>query len=235
MLEITIINVVCFYILLILTDLIITVKIGVSIISYVRSIKMCKVVSLIINKKLIYLFTAFFRIGILGYGGGPSFIPLIYIEIVRRYCWMTDDEFNNVLAIGNTLPGPIATKIAGFVGWKLAGFGGMLVSLSALVLPTALAVIILLTSMAALQDLPWVQGMRKSVPSVIGVMLGLVVYQFMDKSTKELGWLKSFFIFIISLIMIGVFNIHPGLIIFVIVAVALLWPVGNYEGEGREN
>ncbi len=53
------------------------------------------------------LFLTFFRIGILGYGGGPSFIPLVYLEVVKNNKWMSADEFNDVLAIGNTLPGPI--------------------------------------------------------------------------------------------------------------------------------
>lgn len=52
----------------------------------------------------------FFKAGMLGYEG-PSSIPLIQKEVVERYDWMSDEEFSDVLAMGNTLPGPIAPKI----------------------------------------------------------------------------------------------------------------------------
>ncbi len=58
------------------------------------------------------IFLAFFRVGMLGYGGGPASIPLVHKEVVDHYKWMTDEEFGDVLALGNTLPGPIVTKLA---------------------------------------------------------------------------------------------------------------------------
>lgn len=73
-------------------------------------------------KKLIDVFSAFFRIGLFGFGGGPTMIPLVHNEVVVRYKWMDKDEFSNVLAIGNTLPGPIATKMAGYIGYKVSGY-----------------------------------------------------------------------------------------------------------------
>ena len=44
------------------------------------------------------------RTGILGYGGGPSVIPLIRYEAVTRYKWVSDEEFGEILAIANALP-----------------------------------------------------------------------------------------------------------------------------------
>lgn len=58
------------------------------------------------------LFLAFFIPGILGYGGGPASIPLVEHEVVENYEWMTTQEFSEVVALGNSLPGPIATKMA---------------------------------------------------------------------------------------------------------------------------
>ncbi|MEC8936205.1 MAG: chromate transporter, partial [Pseudomonadota bacterium] len=48
------------------------------------------------------LFWAFFRVGIFGFGGGPAMIPLVRAEVVTRHQWLTDEEFADVLAIGNT-------------------------------------------------------------------------------------------------------------------------------------
>lgn len=65
---------------------------------------------------ILFLFWAFFLSNLLGYGGGPASIPLNYEEIVNHFHWMTNEGFSNMLALANALPGPIATKIAAYVG-----------------------------------------------------------------------------------------------------------------------
>ncbi|ADI28237.1 Chromate transporter [Geobacillus sp. C56-T3] len=45
-----------------------------------------------------HLFLAFFRVGMLGYGGGPSSIPLVRAEVVAKYRWMADEEFAEIAA-----------------------------------------------------------------------------------------------------------------------------------------
>lgn len=56
----------------------------------------------------------------LGYGGGPGSIPLIHKEVVDKYEWMSDEDFGDLLALANTLPGPIATKLAGYIGHRVS-------------------------------------------------------------------------------------------------------------------
>ncbi len=69
----------------------------------------------------LHLFLAFFIPGLIGFGGGPSTIPLIQKEVVDHYQMMTLKEYSSVIAIGNIFPGPIATKLAGYIGYELAG------------------------------------------------------------------------------------------------------------------
>ena len=104
------------------------------------------------------IFIAFFRSGMLGFGGGPSSIPLIHKEVVGTFKWMNDDEFSNVVALGNTLPGPINTKMAGYIGYRVGGMIGLLVALVAGVLPTVLLMLALLTSFNQFKDNPRYKG-----------------------------------------------------------------------------
>ena len=60
-----------------------------------------------------HLFLAFFIPGILGYGGGPASIPLVEHEVVGNYEWMSTQEFSEVVAIGKSLPCPLAARAAG--------------------------------------------------------------------------------------------------------------------------
>lgn len=171
------------------------------------------------------LFLAFFRSGMLGYGGGPSSIPLVHKEVVGKYKWMNDEEFGDVLALGNTLPGPIATKMAGYIGYRVAGIMGLFVALLATILPTIILMILLLTSLREFKDQPWVQGMTKGVIPVVAVMLAVLTWQFFDSSKKGLGLKLSLFHIFAGVILLQFLGVHPGIIIGALLAYALFGPL----------
>ena len=85
--------------------------------------------------EIIALFVAFAKVGILGYGGGHSMIPLIQFEAVDNYRWLSFEEFTDALAMANALPGPITTKMSLLVGYKVAGIAGGGVSVLGLLAP----------------------------------------------------------------------------------------------------
>ncbi|EWG11525.1 chromate transporter [Cytobacillus firmus] len=173
--------------------------------------------------KQLDIFMAFFRVGILGYGGGPSSIPLVHKEVVDKYKWMDTDEFGDVLALGNALPGPIATKMAGYIGYRVGGVLGMVTALAATMVPTIVLMIILLTALNTFKDQPWVAGMTKAVVPVVAVMLATLTWDFVKKSSKSsLGWGWTLLFVAVSLVLLEFINIHPAIIIFVLLTAALL-------------
>lgn len=127
----------------------------------------------------IQLFMAFFVSNILGYGGGPASIPLIQKEVVDRYHWLTVKEFSEMLAIGNALPGPIATKMAGFIGYQQAGILGSVIALFATIAPSVLLLVILLRILFKYKDSPNVKKMTNYIRPVIAILLGLMAYEFL--------------------------------------------------------
>ena len=168
------------------------------------------------------IFLAFFRIGIFGFGGGPSMIPLFHKEVVEQYQWMNDEQFSDVLAIGNTLPGPIATKMAGYIGFKVAGLTGCINAVIANILPSIIAMILLLTLLREHKDQTWVQGIGQGVLPIVIVMMGLLSYDFFKKAHSSIGWLVTAAIATISFVAIDLANIHPGFVIAVFLIIALL-------------
>jgi len=177
------------------------------------------------------IFIAFFRSGMLGFGGGPSSIPLIHKEVVSTFKWMTDDEFSNVVALGNTLPGPINTKMAGYIGYRVGGMIGLLVALFAGVLPTVLLMLALLTSFNQFKDNPNVQGMTNAVVPIVGVMMGVLTWGFLKKAKNGLGWKNGSILLIGCFICIVVLQIHPGIIIGLLLIGALVLPEKKRKSE----
>lgn len=171
-----------------------------------------------INKDL---FLAFFRVGLLGFGGGPAAIPLFHREAVVNYKWMTEDEFGDTLALGNTMPGPIATKMAGYIGYRVNGLVGCIVALIATVVPTVVLMIILLGILQKYKNLEWVNSMSAAVVPVVGVMLAIMTWDFFQKSGKSLGMGRAIVFTGIAIILLEFLTIHPAIVILGILIVSL--------------
>ncbi|MGE8206924.1 chromate transporter [Heyndrickxia sp. NPDC080065] len=167
------------------------------------------------------IFVAFFRSGMLGYGGGLSAIPLMHREVVKNYKWMDDEEFSDILALANTLPGPINTKMSGYIGWRVGGFWGMMNALAATVLPTVILMIILLTVLHAYNDKPWVRGMSRAVVPIAGVMLGVLTWDFIKKSKNSMGWISTIIVIVISIVVMNILGLHPAIMIVGLLVAAL--------------
>lgn len=163
------------------------------------------------------IFIAFFRAGMLGYGGGLSAIPLMHREVVGTYKWMDDTEFSDVLALANTLPGPINTKLSGYIGYRLAGIWGLLVALIATVIPTAILMVLLLTTLNTYKDKAWVQGMAKGVIPVAGVMIGVLAWGFIKLAFKTMGSHLTIILTVVSLIVMQLLGIHPAILIVLLI------------------
>lgn len=161
----------------------------------------------------VHIFLAFFIPGILGYGGGPSSIPLIEAEVVDRYHWLTVNEFSEVLALGNTLPGPIATKMSGYIGYEVGGPIGAVVGVFATVAPSLLLMITLLSLLMKYKDSARVKRMTVVVRPVIAVLLGVMTYDFIFSSYESNGTFQTIFIGVVSFFLMEKVKVHPAYVI----------------------
>ncbi len=159
------------------------------------------------------LFVAFFIPSIIGYGGGPAYIPLVEYEVVHRYGWLTAGEFGEILAFANTLPGPIITKMAGVIGFEIAGAAGALVGLAASVIPSLILMIFLLGIIYRYKDNLRIKRVTRFVRPVIAAMLALMVYNFFINSFADTGVLDTAGIALVSFLLLEKLKIQPPLVI----------------------
>lgn len=159
------------------------------------------------------IFWAFFLPGILGYGGGPASIPLIENEVVDRYEWMTVKEFSEVLAMGNALPGPIATKMAGYIGYVEGGILGAAVGVFASVAPSLVLMIGLLGLLMKFKNSPRVKRLTIVVRPVIAVLLGVMAYDFFFSSYEGVGAWQTILIGVLSFVLMEKLKVHPAYVI----------------------
>ena len=71
---------------------------------------------------------SFAWVGLFTFGGGQAAIPLIRREVVQQHSWMSEQEFMDLYALASALPGPIGINMAGYIGYRLAGWTAAAVS-----------------------------------------------------------------------------------------------------------
>lgn len=159
------------------------------------------------------IFLAFFIANILGYGGGPASIPLMYDQIVTRYGWLNNTEFSNMLALGNALPGPIATKIAAFVGYEVYGWPGFIMALIGTVVPSAVALILLLKIIRRYRHSLVFKGVSLLAQPVIAIMMLLITVTIATDAVHSIGYVHSLIIALFAFLALGKFKLHPAFVI----------------------
>lgn len=161
------------------------------------------------------LIIAMIRIGVLGFGGGPSVLPLFRYEAVTRYHWIDDEEFGETLAVANALPGPIAPKMAAYLGYRIKGSLGAIVGVLAHIAPTCIATVILLSLVNVFSFSKTFTDMISAVMPVVAVMLGQMAYEFAFKALKGLGKILGALFMLLSFVLLYVVPIHPAIVILI--------------------
>ncbi|MBF0705457.1 chromate transporter [Alkalihalobacillus hwajinpoensis] len=159
------------------------------------------------------IFVAFFIPGIVGYGGGPASIPLVENEVVGRFGWMSVNEFSEMLAMANALPGPIATKMAGYIGFRQGGVLGAFVGVFATVAPSLVLMIVLLSLLNRFKNSPKVKKMTALIRPTIAILLGVMAFQFFASSYEGAGLVQTIFLIVASFVLMEKMKVHPAFVI----------------------
>ncbi len=165
-------------------------------------------VNIMISKTL-KLGWEFFKAGLLGYGGGTGIVQMLEKSAVDNK-WLTKSEFADAVTVSYSLPGPVATQLAGVIGNKVAGWLGALVAIIAAILPSLALMFLCMWLYGKYKENPLMQGIMNGIKPVVCAIVLLVALGF-AKATAE-GW-HTTAIFALSFICLYYFKISPGWLI----------------------
>lgn len=121
------------------------------------------------------LFLVFLRLGLTAVGGPAAHIALMSAEFVDRRRWLSREEFLDLLAISNLLPGPTSTELALHIGHTRAGAAGLIAAGVGFIAPAALLTAVLAAIYVRAGSLPLVQpllaGLKPAVVAIVAVAL----------------------------------------------------------------
>jgi chromate transporter len=114
----------------------------------------------------------FLFLGVTGFGGPVVLCGLMERDLVERRGWLAKDEMRDVIAVCQTMPGPLAVQVAIFIGRARCGIPGAWVAGCALILPASVMVGLLAAAYVHLHGLPWLAAVIHGVsPAVIALIL----------------------------------------------------------------
>ena len=158
------------------------------------------------------MFITFVRIGAFTIGGGYAMIPLIQREVVQVRKWMSPKEFSDMLALAQSAPGVIAINTAIFIGYKLKGVRGSIVTALGCALPSFVIILLIAMVFTNFKDNPVVERIFKGIRPAVVALIAAPLYN-MAKSAG-VTW-KTIFIPLIAALLIWGLNISP---VWVVVA-----------------
>ena len=158
------------------------------------------------------MFITFVRIGAFTIGGGYAMIPLIQREVDQVRKWMSPKEFIDMLALAQSAPGVIAINTAIFIGYKLKGVRGSIVTALGCALPSFVIILLIAMVFTNFKDSPVVERIFKGIRPAVVALIAAPLYN-MAKAAG-VTW-KTIFIPLIAALLIWGLNISP---VWVVVA-----------------
>ena len=113
----------------------------------------------------------FLKLGTIGFGGPAAHIALMEAEVVRQRRWLTHDEFLDLISATNLIPGPNSTEMAIHIGYRKAGFPGLILAGICFILPAATIVTAIAWAYVHYGSLPQLGIVLRTVKPIIIVVV----------------------------------------------------------------
>lgn len=121
---------------------------------------------------LLELAGLFLKLGTTAFGGPAVHIAMMEDEVVRRRKWLTPAEFLDLLGATNLIPGPNSTEMAIHIGFRRAGWPGLLIAGTCFILPATVIVMIIAWAYMRFGKLPEANAILYGIkPVIIAVVL----------------------------------------------------------------
>lgn len=138
------------------------------------------------------LFFEFFKTGLFAVGGGMATIPFLY-DIADSTGWFSYDDLANMIAVGESTPGPIGVNMATYVGFVtgmndsgiLGAILGAVTATLGLITPSVIVILTIAAVLNSFRNNPLVEhafyGLRPASTGLIAAAgIGVVVTNLFD-------------------------------------------------------
>ena len=181
--------------------------------------------------KLLYLFVTFFKIGLFAVGGGLATLPFLFELADNSQAggsgWLTREMVGNMLAVAQSLPGPIGANITSYTGFHYAWVGGSYAAVLGLTAPSIIVILIVARTLRSFRESAIVKSLFAGFrPAAAGLLsaaaFGAITLSLWNAAAPVwydfIRW-KETLIFAVLFFLIFKFKKHP--VIYIVAAGAV--------------
>ena len=182
-------------------------------------------------KEIISLFTSFFKIGIMTFGGGYAMLPMLERELVDKKKCVTMEEIMDYYAVGQCTPGVIAVNVATFIGYKRKGIIGGIFATLGVIFPSIIIITLLASVLQMVAGHPIVEHAFAGISVAVCALIVQAIFKLSKSGIKDLMTV----IIAAVAFWLSIFKVSPIIIIVLAgvigVTVKLLLDKKNKEGN----
>ena len=176
---------------------------------------------------LIELFIVFFKLGAFTIGGGIAMLPLLQNTLINEKKWFTKEEFMDIVAVCQSLPGVVAINMATYVGYKKKGLIGSVVSTFGVTIPSFTMILIIARFITSLGDNGVLMGAMAGLRAAALGMVVVALIQLMPAAIKN-KW--AMLAAVVAFVLIAVLKVNTA---YVILLFAMLGITVTFAGSRK--
>lgn len=160
------------------------------------------------------LFLTFLKINTVTFGGGYTIVPVIRDEFMKKKGLIEEEEMLDIVALGQSGPGPMAISTSLLTGYRVKGPLGAIVSLVASVIPCLIIISTLYYVYDAFSSNQWVKAALDVMAGAISAVLVVTTFNMGKAALKKhpiFGAILLGSAFVASYF----FDVHTGLVILI--------------------
>ena len=167
---------------------------------------------------LLELFIVFFKLGAFTIGGGIAMLPLLQNTLIEEKKWFTREEFVDIVAVCQSLPGVVAVNMATYVGYKKKGLIGSIVSTFGVIIPSFVLILIIARFISSVGDSRIAMGAMAGLRAAALGMVVVAMIQLAPAAVKS-RWAAG--AAALAFALIGVFNINTAYVILLFAVIGI--------------
>ena len=176
---------------------------------------------------LIELFIVFFKLGAFTIGGGIAMLPLLQNTLINEKKWFSKEEFMDIVAVCQSLPGVVAINMATYVGYKKKGLAGSIVSTFGVTIPSFTMILIIAKFITSMGDNGVLMGAMAGLRAAALGMVVVALIQLMPAAIKN-KW--ATLAAIVAFVLIAILKVNTA---YVILLFAVLGITVTLAGSRR--
>ena len=161
---------------------------------------------------MMQMFLTFLKVGAFTLGGGYAMVPIMEREVVDKHAWLNREDFLNILAVSQAMPGLFAMNMASHIGHKRFGVWGGIVGTMGVALPSIVAILIIAMFFQTFKDNIYVEKIFRGIRPAVVALIASPVFT-MAKTARIT--LRNVWIPVLSCLLIWLLGVSPVWVILV--------------------